>query len=94
MSILIFGWLYRCKGYPVCVLSPYFIYITLCLESKVRYRITVFFSFFMMRKQHAVISGSLSPQHGASSGCGVAANILSKQSRTADSGRSSGLGVD
>jgi hypothetical protein len=42
-----------------------------------------------------VLSGSLSPRHGASSGCGwrnglqlwkVAANILNKQSRTADKG--------
>jgi hypothetical protein len=49
-----------------------------------------------------MISGSLSPWHGASSGCGwrnglqlwrVAANILNKQSRTADKGWSSSLGV-
>jgi hypothetical protein len=42
-----------------------------------------------------VVSGSLSPRHGASSGCGrrnglqiwrVAANSLNKQSRTADKG--------
>jgi hypothetical protein len=42
-----------------------------------------------------VLSGSLSPRHGASSGCGwrndlqlwkVAANTLNKQSRTADKG--------
>jgi hypothetical protein len=46
--------------------------------------------------------GSLSPRHGASSGCGwrnglhiwrVAANILNKQLRTADKGWSSSLGV-
>jgi hypothetical protein len=46
--------------------------------------------------------GSLSPRHGASSGCGwrkvlrlrrVAANVLNKQSRTADKGWSSSLGV-
>jgi hypothetical protein len=46
--------------------------------------------------------GPLSPQHGASSGCGwrevlqvrrVAANILNKQSLTADKGWSSSLGV-
>ena len=50
----------------------------------------------------SVISGSLSPRHGASSGCGwrnglqicrVAANILNKQSRIADKGWSSSLGV-
>jgi hypothetical protein len=49
-----------------------------------------------------VISGSLSPRHGASSGCGwrnglqiwkVAANILNKQSRTADKGWSSSFRV-
>jgi hypothetical protein len=48
-----------------------------------------------------MISGSLSPRHGASSGCGwrnglqlwrVAANILN-ESRTADKGWSSSLGV-
>ena len=47
-------------------------------------------------------SGSLSPRHGASSGCGwrnglqiwrVAANVLKKQSRTADKGWSSSLAV-
>jgi hypothetical protein len=46
--------------------------------------------------------GPLSPQHGASSGCGwrevlrlrsVTANILNKQSRRADKGWSSSLGV-
>jgi hypothetical protein len=50
----------------------------------------------------SVISGSLSPQHGVSSGCGwrnglqiwrVAANIRNKQSRTADKGWSSSLEV-
>jgi hypothetical protein len=50
----------------------------------------------------AVLSGSLSPRHGASSGCGwrngiqlwrVAVNILNKQSRTADKGWSYSLGV-
>jgi hypothetical protein len=50
----------------------------------------------------SMISGSLSPRHGASSGCGwrkglriwrVAANTLNKQSRTADRGWSSSLGV-
>jgi hypothetical protein len=49
-----------------------------------------------------VISGSLSPRHGASSGCGwrnglqmwrVSANILNKLSRTADKGWFSSLGV-
>jgi hypothetical protein len=49
-----------------------------------------------------VISGSLSPRHGASSGCGwrnglqiwkVAVNVLNKQSRTADKGWSCSLGV-
>jgi hypothetical protein len=49
-----------------------------------------------------VTSGSLSPRHGASSGCGwrnglqiwrVTANVLNKQSRTADRGRSSSLGL-
>jgi len=48
------------------------------------------------------ISGSLSPQHGASSGCGwrdghqlrrIATNVLNKQSPTADTGWSSSLGV-
>ena len=52
--------------------------------------------------EFSVISGSLSPQHGASSGCGwrnclqiwrVAANVLNNQSRTADKGWSSRLGV-
>jgi hypothetical protein len=47
------------------------------------------------RDHEAMISGSPSPRHGASSGCGwrnglqiwrVAANILNKQSRTADKG--------
>jgi len=50
-----------------------------------------------MLKQPCVISGSLSPRHGSSSGCGwrnglqirrVAANILNKQSRTAERGGS------
>jgi hypothetical protein len=50
----------------------------------------------------SMISRSLSPWHGASSGCGwsnglriwrVAANTLNKQSRTADRGWSSSLGV-
>jgi hypothetical protein len=50
----------------------------------------------------SMITGSLSPRHGASSGCGwrnglqlwrVAANILNKQLRTADKGWSSSLGV-
>jgi hypothetical protein len=45
-----------------------------------------------------MFNGSLSPQHGVSSGCGlrnrlqlwrVAANILNKQPRTNDKGRSS-----
>ena len=54
------------------------------------------------RYRSAIISGSLSPLHGASSGCGwrndlqiwkVAANILNKQSRTADKGWFSSLGV-
>ena len=49
----------------------------------------------------AVISGSLSPRHDASSGCGwktgfqmwrIDANILNKQSRTADKGWSSSFG--
>jgi hypothetical protein len=49
-----------------------------------------------------VLSGSLSPRHGASSGCGrrnglqlwrVAANTLNKQSRTDDKGWSLILGV-
>jgi hypothetical protein len=57
---------------------------------------------FLVRTDHAVLCGSLSPRHGASSGCGwrnglqlwrVAANTLSKQSRTADKGWSSSLGV-
>jgi len=48
-----------------------------------------------------LIRGPLSPRHGASSGCGwrrrppiwtVAANILNKQSRTADKGWSFGFG--
>jgi hypothetical protein len=51
---------------------------------------------------NSVLSGSLSPQHGAPSGCGwrnnlqlwrVAANTLNKQSQTADKGWSSSLGV-
>jgi hypothetical protein len=51
---------------------------------------------------YTVTSGSLSPQHGTSTGCGwrnglqiwrVAANILYKQSRTADKGWYSSLGV-
>jgi hypothetical protein len=50
----------------------------------------------------STLGGSLSPRHGASSGCGwrevirvrrVAANILNKQSRTADKSWSSSLGV-
>jgi hypothetical protein len=50
----------------------------------------------------AVLSGSLSPRHGVSSGCGwrsglqlwrVAANKLNKQSWTADKGWSSSLGL-
>jgi hypothetical protein len=50
----------------------------------------------------SMLSGPLSPRHGASSGCGwrnglqvwrVAANTLNKQSRTADEGWSSSLGV-
>jgi hypothetical protein len=50
----------------------------------------------------SMLSGSLSPRHGASSGCGwrnglqvwrVAANTLNKQSRTAEKGWSSNLGV-
>jgi hypothetical protein len=49
-----------------------------------------------------MISEFLSPQHGASSGCGqrngfwirmVAANILNKQSQTAEMGWFSSLGV-
>jgi len=49
-----------------------------------------------------LISWSLSPRHGASSGCGwrrrspiwrAAVNILNKQSQTADKGRSFSLGV-
>jgi hypothetical protein len=49
-----------------------------------------------------VRAGSLSPQHGGSSGCGwrnglqlwgLAANILNKQLRTNDKGWSSSLGV-
>ena len=55
-----------------------------------------------IRGSLSVISGSLSPRHGASSGCGwrnglqiwrVAANILNKQSQTADKGWPSSLGV-
>ena len=51
---------------------------------------------------YTVISGSLSPRHGASAGygwrnglqmCRVAANILNKQSRIADNGWSSSLRV-
>jgi hypothetical protein len=51
---------------------------------------------------HAMLGGSLSPQHGASSGCGwrndlqlwrLAANILNKQPRTNNKGWSSSLGV-
>jgi hypothetical protein len=50
----------------------------------------------------AMIRGSLSPGHGASSGCGwrnglriwrVAANTLNKLSRTASKGWSSSLGL-
>jgi hypothetical protein len=53
-------------------------------------------------RTHTVLSGSLSLRHGASSGCGwwnglqlwrVAANTLNKQSRTANKGWSSSLGV-
>jgi hypothetical protein len=49
-----------------------------------------------------MISGSLSSRHGASSGCGwrngpliwrAAANIMNKQSRSADKGWSSSLGL-
>jgi hypothetical protein len=49
---------------------------------------------------YSVLSGSLSPRHGAPSGCGwrnglqlwsVAANTLNKKSRTADKGWSSSL---
>jgi hypothetical protein len=49
-----------------------------------------------------MLGGSLSPQHGVSSGCGwrnglqlwrVAANILNKQMRTNDKGWSSSLGL-
>jgi hypothetical protein len=49
-----------------------------------------------------MLGGSLSPQHGASSGCGwrnglqlwrVAANIMNTQLRTNDKGWSSSLGV-
>jgi hypothetical protein len=52
--------------------------------------------------RETMISGSLSPRHGASSGCGwrnshliwrVAANTLKKQSRAADKGWSSSFGV-
>ena len=57
---------------------------------------------FWLKALESMISGSLSPQHGACSGCGwrnglhvwrVAVNILNKQSRTADKGWSSSLGV-
>jgi hypothetical protein len=50
----------------------------------------------------SLLGGSLSPRHGASSGCGwrnglqlrrVAANTLNKQSRTADKGWSFSLGI-
>jgi hypothetical protein len=52
--------------------------------------------------EYAVISGSLSPRHGESSGLPMderplmwrgAANVLNRQSRTADKGWSSSLGV-
>ena len=51
--------------------------------------------FRRVSKKWTAIGGSLSPRHGASSGCGwrnglqirrVAANILNKQSKTADKG--------
>jgi hypothetical protein len=43
-----------------------------------------------------MLGASLSPQHGASSGCGwrVAANILNKQPLTNDKGWSSRIGVE
>jgi hypothetical protein len=49
--------------------------------------------FYLIKQTESVISGSLSPRHGAFSGCGwrnglqyagVAENILNKQSRTAE----------
>jgi hypothetical protein len=58
--------------------------------------------FFLFKEKVSVISGSLSPRHGASSGCWwrkglqifiVAANILNKQSKTADKGWSSSLAL-
>jgi hypothetical protein len=55
----------------------------------------IFDFFCKVCRENSMISGSLSPRHGASSGCGwrVAANILNKQSRTANKGWSSSLGV-
>jgi len=43
-----------------------------------------------------MISGPLSPRHGASSGCGwrIAANILNKQSRKANKGSPLDWGLD
>jgi hypothetical protein len=61
-----------------------------------------FYLFFNFVSRGATISGSLSPRHGVSSGCGwrnglriwrVAANTLNKQSRTADKGWPSSLEV-
>jgi hypothetical protein len=55
-----------------------------------------------LKSHKTVLSWSLSPRHGASSGCGwrnglqlrrVAENTLNKQSRTADKGWSSSLAV-
>jgi hypothetical protein len=60
------------------------------------------FCFVLLLFSLSVISGSLSPRHGASSGCGwrnglriwrVAASTSNKQSRTADKGWSSSLDV-
>jgi hypothetical protein len=59
------------------------------------------FYLIMLSSAKIVIRGSLSPQHGTSSGGGrrdglhmrVAAKVLNKQSRTDDEGWSSSLGV-
>ena len=59
-------------------------------------------NFVLKGLHYSVISGSLSPQQGASSGCGlgnglriwsVDANIFNKQSRTVDMGWSSSFGL-
>ena len=85
-----------------CRSPPEFDPRTMLLADCPGFEFRQWYGFVFVAKSPTVIRGSLSPRHGAPSGCGwrnglqkwrVTANMLNKQLRTADNGWSSSLEV-